>query len=271
MQAATEHFNYDPKADLSHGFTQAHALFTFTSLNCFVFIFHALYALSGVSPASAPQQQLTLVILANKNTRNACLLSNPSDHTARGVPDQDTLVRTPLWLTMMKAFPSRNGCWDPKQAEGNDSGQLAQSPQVSICPPPLLSHHLMVTSLLYRIDVIFQPMKDGDGKRTFKLGPIVTHGIQMPNFLCKQNPRQPTPGPSGTQWSEDLFCSKKPKFHLISTFDSSEMTVPPFVEPSLTDEPPIPGPSPSSKPHEDIPTCEPEPEVAPRQSMEEPF
>ncbi|MBW0505395.1 hypothetical protein O181_045110 [Austropuccinia psidii MF-1] len=37
------------------------------------------------------------------------------------------------------------------------------------------------------------------------------------------------------------------------------------------DEPPIPGPSPSSEPHEDILTCEPEPEVAPTQSMEEPF
>ncbi|MBW0522446.1 hypothetical protein O181_062161 [Austropuccinia psidii MF-1] len=37
------------------------------------------------------------------------------------------------------------------------------------------------------------------------------------------------------------------------------------------DEPPIPGPSPSSKPHEDVPNCEPEPEVASTQSMEEPF
>ncbi|MBW0524938.1 hypothetical protein O181_064653 [Austropuccinia psidii MF-1] len=32
-----------------------------------------------------------------------------------------------------------------------------------------------------------------------------------------------------------------------------------------------PGLSPSSKPPEDLPTCEPEPEVAPTQSMEEPF
>ncbi|MBW0554287.1 hypothetical protein O181_094002 [Austropuccinia psidii MF-1] len=38
----------------------------------------------------------------------------------------------------------------------------------------------MVTSLLDQSEVIIQPMKDGDGKRTFKLGPIVTHGIQMP-------------------------------------------------------------------------------------------
>ncbi|MBW0483012.1 hypothetical protein O181_022727 [Austropuccinia psidii MF-1] len=93
----------------------------------------------------------------------------------------------------------------------------------------------------------------------------------VPIFPCEQTPRQPTPGPSGTQWSEDLFCGKQKKFHLISTFDSSELTLPPFVEPSQTNEPPIPGPSPSSKPHEDVPTCEPEPELAPTQSMEEPF
>ncbi|MBW0553725.1 hypothetical protein O181_093440 [Austropuccinia psidii MF-1] len=93
----------------------------------------------------------------------------------------------------------------------------------------------------------------------------------VPSLPHKQTARKPAPGPSGTQWSEDLFCGKQPKFHLISTFDSSELLLPPFVEPSRTNEPPIPGPSPSSKPHEDIPTHEPEPEVAPTQSMEEPF
>ncbi|MBW0579547.1 hypothetical protein O181_119262, partial [Austropuccinia psidii MF-1] len=77
---------------------------------------------------------------------------------------------------------------------------------------------------------------------------LVTNGIQTPNLPCKQTPRQPTPGPSGTQWSEELFC-----------------------EPSQTKEPPIPGPSPSSQPHEDNMTRGPEPEVAPMQSLEEPF
>ncbi|MBW0527138.1 hypothetical protein O181_066853 [Austropuccinia psidii MF-1] len=42
-------------------------------------------------------------------------------------------------------------------------------------------------------------------------------------------------------------------------------------EPSQTKEPPIPGPSPSSQPHKDNMTHEPEPEVAPMQSREEPF
>ncbi|MBW0511808.1 hypothetical protein O181_051523 [Austropuccinia psidii MF-1] len=68
----------------------------------------------------------------------------------------------------------------------------------------------------------------------------------------KQALWQLTPGPSGTQWSEDLLC-----------------------KPSQHDEPPIPGPSQSSKSqvpsHEDTLPCEPEPEVALTQSTEEPF
>ncbi|MBW0519919.1 hypothetical protein O181_059634 [Austropuccinia psidii MF-1] len=70
----------------------------------------------------------------------------------------------------------------------------------------------------------------------------------VPSLPCKQTPRQPTPGPSGTRWLEELFRK---------LFQAKE--------------PPIPGPSPSSQPPEDIPTREPEPEVAPTQSMEEPF
>ncbi|MBW0492972.1 hypothetical protein O181_032687 [Austropuccinia psidii MF-1] len=106
-----------------------------TNIICIYFRCHALCVLSGVSPASAPPQKPMLVMLSEKNTRNACLFCDPSNHTARGVPAQDALVRTPLWLTMMKAFPSGNGHRDPKQADGNDSGQLVPCPQVSICPP----------------------------------------------------------------------------------------------------------------------------------------
>ncbi|MBW0552272.1 hypothetical protein O181_091987 [Austropuccinia psidii MF-1] len=76
-----------------------------------------------------------LVMLADKHTRNVCLLSAPSNHVARGVLAQDALARTPLWLTMMKPYLSTNGHQDPKQANRNDSGRLDLSPQVSICPP----------------------------------------------------------------------------------------------------------------------------------------
>ncbi|MBW0544084.1 hypothetical protein O181_083799 [Austropuccinia psidii MF-1] len=122
-----------------------------------------------------------LVMLANKHTRNACLFSNPFDLAARGVPAQDALAWTPLRSMMMKVFPSENGHRHPKQANGNNSGRLALSLPVSICPPPLLGHHPMVTSLLDWSEVIIQPMKDGDGERTFELGPLVTHGIKIPN------------------------------------------------------------------------------------------
>ncbi|MBW0558831.1 hypothetical protein O181_098546 [Austropuccinia psidii MF-1] len=84
-------------------------------------------------------------MLANKHTRNVHSLSSPSDHAARGVLAQEALARTPLWSTMMKPYLSANGHWDPKQADGNNSGQLALSPQVLTGPPPLLGHHPMVT------------------------------------------------------------------------------------------------------------------------------
>ncbi|MBW0478076.1 hypothetical protein O181_017791 [Austropuccinia psidii MF-1] len=117
--------------------------------------------------------------------------------------------------------------------------------------------------------VIIRPMKDDDGKRTFELGQIVTMSCHpwdskaklkqnpknplqqdspVPCIPCKQTLQQPTPGSSGTQWSEDLFW-----------------------EPSQHNEPPIPGSSQPSEPHEDASACEHEPEVAPMQSTEEPF
>ncbi|MBW0480910.1 hypothetical protein O181_020625 [Austropuccinia psidii MF-1] len=124
-------------------------------------------------------------MLANKHTRNACSLSNPSNCVARGVPAQDTLARTPLWSMMMKALPIGNGFWDPKQADGNASGQLAPCPQVLICPPLFQGHHPMVTLPLDQSKGIIQPMKDGDGKRTFELGPILTMSCQPCNANSK--------------------------------------------------------------------------------------
>ncbi|MBW0570378.1 hypothetical protein O181_110093 [Austropuccinia psidii MF-1] len=93
-----------------------------------------------------------------------------------------------------------------------------------------------------------------------------------PCMPCKKTLRQPTPGLSVTQCSEDLFHGKPKNIpFLISTFDSSELNLPPFVEPSQHNEPPIPGLNQSSKSHEDTSTCEPEPEVALTQSMKDPF
>ncbi|MBW0470998.1 hypothetical protein O181_010713 [Austropuccinia psidii MF-1] len=136
----------------------------------------------------------------------------------------------------------------------------------------------MVTSLLHWSKVIIQTSKDGDGKRTFELGMILTmfchqwdsnaklkqnqpnrpqQDCPVTSLPCEKAPRRPTSGMSGAKWSDDLLHSKQPKSHLIATFNSSELTIPPFVEPSQTNEPPIPGPSPSSKPYEEVTTHEP--------------
>ncbi|MBW0484386.1 hypothetical protein O181_024101 [Austropuccinia psidii MF-1] len=83
-------------------------------------------------------------------------------------------------------------------------------------------------------------MKDGNGKRTFELGMIVTMSCHPWDSNAKQ-PLLAQVAPNG--WR---------------TY-------------SAHNEPPIPGPSPSSEPPENVPTCEPEPEVAQTQSREEPF
>ncbi|MBW0514864.1 hypothetical protein O181_054579 [Austropuccinia psidii MF-1] len=211
-------------------------------------------------------------MLASKHTKNACLLCNPSYYTARAVPVQETLVSTAYWLTMIKEFLSRNGYCNPKQADGNVSGRLAWCPQVLILPPPLLGHYPMFTSLLYWRELIIRPMKDVNEQNPPN---PPQHYSPVPCIPCKQALRQSTPGLSGTQWSEDLFCNKQKAIpFLILAFDSSELTVPPFVEPSQYDEPPISGLSQSSKSqvpsHEDAVTCDPEPEVDLMKSTEDP-
>ncbi|MBW0482547.1 hypothetical protein O181_022262 [Austropuccinia psidii MF-1] len=141
---------------------------------------------------------------------------------------------------------------------GPQTGRWEQFQTISPVPSginlstALLGHHPMVTSLLDRREVIIRLMKDGNEKN--QPNPL-QQDSPIPTLTGKQTLRQPTPCPSGIQWLGDLFNHMQPKFHLIPTFDSSELTLPPFVEPSQPDEPPIPGPSPSSKPHE------PEPEL----------
>ncbi|MBW0593488.1 hypothetical protein O181_133203 [Austropuccinia psidii MF-1] len=188
-------------------------------------------------------------MLANKHTRNVCLLSAPSDHEARGFLAQDALARTPLWSTMMKQYPSpcplKHRFFHPPPRPPSDG---------HFTPRPEQSDYLADEGWQWKEDIrawadrhhVLSPM----GFKCQKQNPPnpPRQDSPVPSLPCEQTPRQPTPGPSGTQWSEELFR-----------------------EPSRTKEPPIPGPSPSSQPPEDNTTCEPEPEVAPTQSMEEPF
>ncbi|MBW0475365.1 hypothetical protein O181_015080 [Austropuccinia psidii MF-1] len=69
----------------------------------------------------------------------------------------------------------------------------------------------------------------------------------IPRMPHKQTPQKPTPGPSGTQWLEDLFGGKQKAIPvLILTLESSELTLTLFVKPSQHNGPPIPGPSQAS-------------------------
>ncbi|MBW0460595.1 hypothetical protein O181_000310 [Austropuccinia psidii MF-1] len=134
---------------------------------------------------------------------------------ARGVHVQEALMRTPL-LATVKVFLRWNGFHDPKQADRNLSRWLAQCPQVLICPPPLLGHHLMVTSLLDRSEVITCPMKDGNGERTFKLGLIVTHGSQMSKTAPTESPATTLSCPSYDLQENSAATNSRPKWHPIS-------------------------------------------------------
>ncbi|MBW0561523.1 hypothetical protein O181_101238 [Austropuccinia psidii MF-1] len=166
-------------------------------------------------------------MLADKHTRNACLLSTPSNHVARGVLAQDALLKTPLCSTMMKPYPSTNGHRDLKQAHGNNSGRLSPSPQALICPPPLLGHHPMATSLLDLSEVIIRPMKDGDGIGHSNMGrlspclnktPPIPPDKTLPFLVCfvskpHGNPLQAQVAPDGQRnYSTN---PPKPKSHLF--------------------------------------------------------
>ncbi|MBW0511050.1 hypothetical protein O181_050765 [Austropuccinia psidii MF-1] len=119
----------------------------------------------------------------------------------------------------------------------------------------------MVTSLLDWSKVIIQPIKDGNGKRTFGLGPIVTTYCHPWDSNAKNKTHQIPPNKTHPF---HICLPSKPHGNPLQAEVAPD-------EPPQHNEPPIPGPSPSSEPPEDIPTCEPEPEVALMHSTEDPF
>ncbi|MBW0533363.1 hypothetical protein O181_073078 [Austropuccinia psidii MF-1] len=255
----TEHFNYDPKADLRNGLTQAHTVFTcHTAAQTFVQTLSPGHK-AATNACDACQQAHKKCLFVVQPLQPRSQRSSQPRH-----PCEDSFV-----VGDDESIPEWEWTPGPQMGRQEQLWTISPVPSSIDLSTPLLGHDPMVTSLLNRSEVIFRLMKDGNGKRTFELGPIVTMSCHpwdskakvkqkqpnppqqdspVPSLPRKQTPWQPTPGPSGTQWSEDFFR-----------------------EPSQTNEPPIPGPSPSSKPHEDVPTCEPEPEVALMQAMEEPF
>ncbi|MBW0561503.1 hypothetical protein O181_101218 [Austropuccinia psidii MF-1] len=107
-------------------------------------------------------------------------------------------------------------------------------------------------------------MKDGDGKRKFELGPIVTMACHPWDSNAKNTTHLIPPDKTHPL---HLCLASKPRGNPLQARVAPDGwgTYP------THDEPPIPGPSPSSKPPEDVPTCESEPDVALTHSTEEPF
>ncbi|MBW0479979.1 hypothetical protein O181_019694 [Austropuccinia psidii MF-1] len=89
-------------------------------------------------------------------------------------------------------------------------------------------------------------MKDSDGKRTFKLGLIVTHGIQMPKAKPTRSPPTRLPRSLYASQANSTATHPRPKRHPMVK-GLILHTLPPFVELSQYNEPPVPGPSRSSK------------------------
>ncbi|MBW0503434.1 hypothetical protein O181_043149 [Austropuccinia psidii MF-1] len=157
--------------------------------------------------------------------------------------------------------------WTPRPQAGRQERFRTISPvpsSIDLCIP-LLGHHQMVTSLLNWSKVIIQPMKDGNSKRTFEVGPIVT-------MSCH-------PWHSNTKRKTHQIPHNKTLLFLVclarKLCDKSLQAQVAPDEPSQHNEPPITGPSQASDSqlpsHENNLTCEPETEVAPTQSSEEPF
>ncbi|MBW0576710.1 hypothetical protein O181_116425 [Austropuccinia psidii MF-1] len=109
-----------------------------------------------------------------------------------------------------------------------------------------------------------QSMNDAfAGKRTLKLGPILIMSCHPwdSNNKTHRIPRDKT-------LLFLVFLANKLQAQVAPDVS---LLLPPFVEPSQRNEPPIAGPSQASESHEDALTREPEPEVAPTRSKEEAF
>ncbi|MBW0573405.1 hypothetical protein O181_113120 [Austropuccinia psidii MF-1] len=107
-------------------------------------------------------------------------------------------------------------------------------------------------------------MKDGDGKKTLELGPIVTMSCHPWNSNAKNKTHQ-IPHDKTHPFLICLESKLRGNPLQAQVAPNGQRTD------SVHNEPPILGPSQPSKPQQDALTCEPEPEVAPMQSMEEPF
>ncbi|MBW0494230.1 hypothetical protein O181_033945 [Austropuccinia psidii MF-1] len=73
----------------------------------------------------------------------------------------------------------------------------------------------MVTLPLNWSKAIIQPMKDGNGERTFELGPSVTHGIQMPKTKPNESPVTRLSRSSFALQANSVATNPRPKWHTM--------------------------------------------------------
>ncbi|MBW0591913.1 hypothetical protein O181_131628 [Austropuccinia psidii MF-1] len=71
----------------------------------------------------------------------------------------------------------------------------------------------MVTSLLDLSEVIIRPMKDGNGKKTFELGLIITNGIEMPKTKPPESPPTRLSRSKFSSQVNPVATHSKPKWH----------------------------------------------------------
>ncbi|MBW0465579.1 hypothetical protein O181_005294 [Austropuccinia psidii MF-1] len=123
----------------------------------------------------------------------------------------------------------------------------------------------MVTSILDQRKLIIQTKKDGNDKRTFKLGLIITISCHPSD----SNAKAPNPPQQDSLVPCMLHKQTMQNPLQVQVQPNGWCTYSAVRKPSQRDEPPIPGLSQSSESqlpsHEDISTCEPEPGVAPPQ------
>ncbi|MBW0552865.1 hypothetical protein O181_092580, partial [Austropuccinia psidii MF-1] len=137
-------------------------------------------------------------MLSDKHTRNVRSLAAPSNHEARGVLAQDALARTPLC-----PVPSSINLSTPPPRPPSD-GHFTPRPERSDYPADegwRWKEDIRAWAYCHHV---FSPM----GFKLQKQNPLnpPQQDSPVPSFPCEQTLWQPTPGLSGTRWSEDLFC-----------------------------------------------------------------
>ncbi|MBW0577985.1 hypothetical protein O181_117700, partial [Austropuccinia psidii MF-1] len=155
-----------------------------------------------VSPASVPRQQPTLVMLADKHTRNDSFVVDDYEAISKRewTPGPQAGRQEQFWT--ISPVPSSIDLSTPPPRPPSDG---------HFTPRPERSDYPANEGWRWKEDIrawadchhVLSPM----GFKRQKPNPPnpPRQDSPVPTLPREQTPRQPTPGPSGTRWSEDLF------------------------------------------------------------------